>query len=49
MGELDEQADQVSFVNGAPSLISSITKKKRQPVVGGPMTAEEARLNKSLL
>lgn len=33
---------------GAPS-ISSINKKKRQGHVGGPMTAEELRINKSLL
>ena len=33
---------------GAPS-ITSITKKKRQGHVGGPMTSEELRLNKGLL
>lgn len=53
MGELPDgdQTDLASLAqngNGAPSVIS-ISKRKRQGQIGGPMTSEELRLNKNLL
>lgn len=33
---------------GSPS-VASVPRRKRQGQIGGPMTAEELRLNKSLL
>ena len=45
---LQQMGDQKAE-NGVPSILSGHRKKNKQQPVGGPMSAEELRMNKQLL